>query len=720
VNATNRSPSAWLRRSDSNRPGSVSSGTGQRLGERPVGGIETLTSVGEEPTEGAERDEPTNQSAACARHAAEATCLLVGNGRPYRFFLVNHQPALDGLRGVAVAGVVAFHAGASWAVGGYLGVSLFFTLSGFLITSLLLHEGDRTGRIDLGAFWARRARRLLPASLLTLFAVAAVASVAGTGDQLADLRGDVWSALLYVANWRFILGGQSYGDLFAAPSPLLHFWSLAIEEQLYVVFPLLVFVVGPVRRRLVPVLLGLVALSLALAWTLYEPGGSTSAAYYGTFVRGGELFVGSLLAVLVTSGRQIWRPQVTRAMGVVAAALVALWWTSVRQDDLVLYRGGLLVHAALCAVVILAAIEDDGPVRRVLSWSPLQALGRISYGVYLFHWPILVWWDAPLVAQLGVTIALASLSYALFEQPIRRREWTVPLVAVPSAAALVAVVVVASTLHPPKQESFELAMLPSSAALEIDDSLKGPPPSRRIDGIPVIVKPYVPPPPPPKVAVFGDSTALRTAYGLRGWGWKTGRINMRDGAARVGCPLGRGGIVDWVVAEVAAEPHCDNWPDDWKQIAIDEDLDAAMVQIGPWDVTDRKIDGKWTHIGELDYDEWLETEMHLAVTALAQGGTKVIWLTSPYIDFGRELEGIDHDHPISDRARMDRLNELIHQVDAARDEMVVLDLVEYLRAQPGGEMDPDLRPDGTHFSEDAAVRLATEWLGPTLIGLARD
>jgi peptidoglycan/LPS O-acetylase OafA/YrhL len=217
---------------------------------------------------------------------------------------------------LAVAGVVLFHAGYGWARGGYLGVSTFLTLSGFLITSLLLVEHDGTGRIDLPRFWARRARRLLPAAVVTLAVVAALASWAATPEQLAGLRGDVLAALFYSANWRFILDGQSYGDLFAAPSPVLHFWSLAIEEQLYVLFPLLVVVVGAVRRRLVPVLCGLVVLSVALAWALFTPGGSTSAAYYGTFVRGGELFVGALLATVLAEIRRAEARSISARTGV--------------------------------------------------------------------------------------------------------------------------------------------------------------------------------------------------------------------------------------------------------------------------------------------------------------------------------------------------------------------------------------------------------------------
>ncbi|MEA3018480.1 MAG: hypothetical protein QOI47_4, partial [Actinomycetota bacterium] len=380
-----------------------------------------------------------------------------------------HQPALDGLRGLAVAGVVAFHAGFGWARGGFLGVSTFFTLSGFLITSLLVTERNRSGRIDLPAFWSRRARRLLPASLATLFAVSVLAGSLATPEQLHGLRLDVLAALGYSANWRFILSGQSYGSLFAAPSPILHFWSLAIEEQLYVVFPLLVVFVA--RRWLAPVLGALVAGSVALGFVLYHPGGSTSAAYYGTGVRAGELLVGALLALLVASRRDPARPFGTTAAGVggvTALAVLFVAWSTMRQDATVLYRGGFVVHALVTSVVIAACLVP-GPVRSALSLAPLRALGRISYGVYLYHWPVFVWLTperahvdggALVLAQLGVTLAIAVASYRFLEQPIRRGRRVGdrrPLVAIPIAVLLVAGVATASTVHPPAAPAFDLS-----------------------------------------------------------------------------------------------------------------------------------------------------------------------------------------------------------------------------------------------------------------------
>ena len=218
--------------------------------------------------------------------------------------LFPHRPGLDGFRGVAVLGVLCFHAGFGWARGGYLGVSAFFTLSGFLIATLLLREREVTGTVRLRAFWARRARRLLPAGLLGLVLAVAYAWVFVDPSQLASVRADVIACIGYVANWRFVFAGRSYAELFTAPSPVQHYWSLAVEEQFYLVFPLIVAACGLTRARscavLATVLVVVGSASVLASFALRGPGGG-DRVYYGTDTRAVELLAGALLAVVLVS-----------------------------------------------------------------------------------------------------------------------------------------------------------------------------------------------------------------------------------------------------------------------------------------------------------------------------------------------------------------------------------------------------------------------------------
>jgi peptidoglycan/LPS O-acetylase OafA/YrhL len=208
-----------------------------------------------------------------------------------------HHRGLDGLRGVAVILVIIFHSGLNWLPGGFLGVSVFFTLSGFLITSLLINECENSGRINLKAFWGRRLRRLAPASLVVIAGVVGLASWLSTSIEASRIKGDAISATLYFSNWRFIYSGHSYGELFATPSPLQHLWSLSIEEQLYVVVPVLIaglFAIG-LRRRAIGYVF-LVAVAGSTIATMFT--NSHELIYYGTHTRAAELLLGSALACL--------------------------------------------------------------------------------------------------------------------------------------------------------------------------------------------------------------------------------------------------------------------------------------------------------------------------------------------------------------------------------------------------------------------------------------
>ncbi len=337
-----------------------------------------------------------------------------------------YLPALDGLRAIALVAVLAFHAGFTWIRGGYLPLTSFFVLSGFLITSLLLLERGRSGRIALATFWGRRARRLVPAAIVALGLVALY--TAAVGRSVAGLRGDVFACLGWVANWRFIFVGRSYEDLFGDPSPVQHFWSLAVEEQFYIVLPPLavgLLFLGRGRRWLLAVVTTLLvaASTITMAW-LHDPGEPPLRAYFGTDTRAAELLVGVLLALVLIGPNGLRRltgvtKWIVHVAGTAALAVTVTLWFTTREYDDRLSEGGLLGIALLAAVVVASATQPGSPVARVLSLWPLAALGRISYGVYLFHWPLFLWMNedrtglegGPLFAlRMAVTVGLATAS----------------------------------------------------------------------------------------------------------------------------------------------------------------------------------------------------------------------------------------------------------------------------------------------------------------------
>jgi len=437
-----------------------------------------------------------------------------------------HVPALDGLRGLAVAAVVAYHLGARGAAGGYLGVSAFFTLSGFLITSLLVVEHERTGRICVAGFWTRRFRRLLPAAVAVIGVVAVLSARFADGGQLADLRGDVVAGLGYVANWRFVLEERSYAELFAGPSPLNHLWSLAIEEQFYVLFPLLtvgLLRVARDRRAWLGAGYGTL-LAGSVAWSVHLSGSAAgvSRAYYDTGARAAEVLAGCVLAVVVAgrTGRLERYARPAAAAGTVALAAVLVAWVLVPQDSPGLARGGFALHA-LAVVVVLLAAHVPGPVRTLCSTSLLRLLGRVSYGVYLVHWPVIVWLDtdrtgldgAPLaVLRLAVTAGLTALSFHLVEQPARRR--TAPLgarglaVGFASVAAVVGVAVAVSSLSRPSAGDVLVALeeLRPADTLPVSSSSPVPAPVP----VPATVAPASTDAPTPPAAVGGDADIAAT------------------------------------------------------------------------------------------------------------------------------------------------------------------------------------------------------------------
>jgi peptidoglycan/LPS O-acetylase OafA/YrhL len=380
---------------------------------------------------------------------------------------LEYIPALDGIRALAVGLVMAYHLDLSIVRGGFLGVDLFFVLSGFLITTLLLREYGRSGRIDLRAFWMRRARRLLPALFLLLAAVAIAAGRASAYEQ-GGLRWDLLSALGYVANWRFIAGGQSYFQQFVAPSPVRHLWSLSIEEQFYVIWPLLtlaaLWFASKAKRAgiLVIGLLGLAiaasGVSLAVAYNEADP----SAAYFATHTRAHELLIGAAGCVLVE--RSIW---VRNAVGRIAPLLAVLGLAAILAFGVLLsdasslyYFGGSTIFAlaALAAILGISTRQDGNWAAAFMSLRPLPAIGAISYGLYLWHWPLFNWLTTESTGLSGpaldatrvlATLVVATGSFVIVERPIRQGHlgrWRIGLRATVAGAVSAALMLAILTL----------------------------------------------------------------------------------------------------------------------------------------------------------------------------------------------------------------------------------------------------------------------------------
>lgn len=347
-----------------------------------------------------------------------------------------HLSGLDGLRALAVTLVIVFHFAPAAVPGGYIGVDVFFVISGFLITGLLVREHRATGRLSLPGFWRRRARRLLPA-LVVLVAVCGAAAFLVGGDVLVRLGSQVLGAATFSSNWWLIGQGSSY---LAETSPELfrNLWSLAVEEQFYLLWPLIVLGMLPLRHRVPRAAIALaLALGSAVAMAvLFVPPGDPTRVYYGTDTHAFGLALGAALAFLVdrrftASSASPRTARVTPVLGAVAVGAIVVIALTMPLTDPIVTRGGLLLVSVLTVVAILGATSPGSWLGAALDLTPLAWIGERSYGLYLWHWPVLVllgaWlpanpaapWVVPVTA-LVVTLAAASASFTFVESPIRR------------------------------------------------------------------------------------------------------------------------------------------------------------------------------------------------------------------------------------------------------------------------------------------------------------
>ncbi|WP_441958103.1 DUF459 domain-containing protein [Mycolicibacterium houstonense] len=647
-------------------------------------------------------------------------------GRRRRASIRRDIPALDGIRAIAVALVLAGHGGVPGVAGGFIGVDIFFVLSGFLITSLLLDEYRRTEHIDLKGFWIRRAKRLLPAMVLMALAVV-IARDLFPPEAVATLREDAVAAFFWMANWVFVAADTDYFSQGATPSPLQHTWSLAVEEQYYVLWPLLVLgAILLLRRRrpaavraavFVIAVLGVTASAVA-AIVLSGDSAQLNRVYFGTDTRAQALLVGAAAAALLVrdwstltvSGTLIrarWRRWIAWMLPVVGVAVLAVA-AHLATGSADQFRHGLLLVVAVGAVLVVApvALDQDGYVARALAWYPLVTLGVISYGVYLWHWPIflilngertgLSGWSL-LALRCAVTIAVSWVSWWAIEQPVRHwRPQHVPMLRL-SAATVATAAVVTLTVVPVGAPARPAVPDVTAAVAEVDVGAERPvavgsPPARLAPGTHT-------------VAVFGDSVAWTLMRYLPA----TPGFHFSD-YTTIGCGIARGGPYRSAGETLNQKPECDSWPERWAQRIAHDRPETVLLMIGRWEAVDRTWRGRWTHIGNDAYDAYLKSELKRALDILSSTGARVVVTTAPYNRRGERSDGTLY--PEDQPGRVQEWNTMLREEAARRPNVSVLDFNAKLN--PDGEYTAKIngvrmRSDGVHPTSEA-VQWLTPWL----------
>jgi peptidoglycan/LPS O-acetylase OafA/YrhL/lysophospholipase L1-like esterase len=623
---------------------------------------------------------------------------------------------LDGLRAVAIVAVIVYHLNPTWAGGGYLGVDLFFVLSGFLITSLLVGEWQTSGRMGFRSFWARRARRLLPAVVVLLLVLIAYASLGGPGLDRSVLRPDALATLFYSANWHQIFAHQSYFAQFAAPSPLRHTWSLAIEEQFYLVWPLALMgllVLGRGSRRIGLVVIGLlIAGSALLMALLYHPGVDPSRVYYGTDSRAFELLVGAALAFIRYHPRQRNRrssPSWLHAAAIVSMGLLIYAFVAADGPPGWMYQGGLLAGTVLAAVVIASVSHpQSGPLGAVLSIGPLRWIGLVSYGLYLWHWPVLVLMTKattglsgfPLTAaQVTVTVGIATVSYYAIERPIRRARfpgWKGWVMVPAGVAATVTGLLVATT---PATTSIAAAAGPAPGAFARPQATPGGASGRSSTAAatPTASDPM-------DVMIVGDSTAQLLAPGLMDLQNNFGLLVHNE--APLGCSIVRDYTaynVPGYVVQGTSPQSCD-WHTTWPAALDQYHPKAVFILFGPWDTADHLVNGHWLRVGSPEWQSYYQAQLNQMTSLLVAHGAQVVLSTVPRYHFPPNASVPDPTQ--DDPARVAALNRVYRAFASSNPAVHLYDLGSQATTA-------DFSDDGTHFSRSGADRLA-QLLDPEL------
>ena len=632
---------------------------------------------------------------------------------PFRY-----QPALDGLRCISVVVVLLFHHGVGWMSGGYLGVSVFFTLSGFLITSLFYVEHGATGRISPAAFYSRRVKRLVPASLACLTGVA-VLTHTGLLSGSSRLRGDIIAAVAQVFNWHTLTQRRTYAELLGAESPVAHFWSLSVEEQFYWLWPLVMMALfaafrSPRARGIS--LLTMFAVSAALArWIAIRFG--PNAAYWATPARLSEILAGAALASLVNIGRLPPRRYMIPAASAAVTVLVWAMMTWPRASGPA-YQGALPLIAVASAVVI-AALQQDGALAVVLSQRPLVMLGKLSYGIYLFHWPIFVlmttyrtgisgW--ALFAARVAATLLVATLSYVAVERPVRLSRLT-PSRSFAGAATATAIAVgmiaLPSWTTPAAAEpSFPVGHGFDTTPTTTRGTTVGTGTARPANEMtePSAV------PSPMRILVVGDSTARTLAGGFIQWSTDHPDEAQVELTASPGCGL----MTDSHMSgdtDQHFQADCDTQLTDGLATVLDKAVpDIAVILITLPDAVDRTwADGTTRSPDDPVYEAQRLRDYQAFTDRLHEVGVRqVVWLTAAgpadlyYQTFyPNEQEGHVH-------------SGLINQTIRLLTGVCTIDFAGFVaQTEEGG--DQDLRSDGLHISIEKWPEVIDAFLWSQLI-----
>lgn len=629
---------------------------------------------------------------------------------------LRHIPSLDGLRGLAVLGVVAFHT--DHLVGGFLGVDLFFVLSGFLISRLLVTEQAATARTDLRRFWSRRARRLVPALFLLIATMLLYALFLASPYEMDSLRRQMLATLMYLANWNAIADGTDYWARAAGPSPLQHTWSLAIEEQFYVLWPLVVSGVfalsrrkDPDRvrgiRRLLVLCLTLAAASSALMIAGSVAGTNPTRLYFGSDTRVSSILIGASFACFLelrgpfTGARARWVLEAAAGASLIGLGVA---WTFLDGQNPILYRGGFAA-CAVGAVIVIAAVThpEEGPIAQVLATPVLAWFGTISYGLYLWHWPIIQILDEArtgldglplLTLWVGASIGVAALSFYCVEQPIRlgrlistKEAWA----ALPATAVMLVVLTGVVVQPPPVSLDEVLRPIPVPPALT----------ERLGEGA------------RPRMLIVGDSVGRSVAGGLVGFADRTGVDAVS--LATAGCSVSRRTLPfrfpDGTTAPGSDEcgPVIDSWARE-----IDEFRPDVVALILGWPGgLELELDGVWRRPCDPEFRSWQESQVRAAVDVLLGTGVPLVITNVPYLGPGP--------HPATDIDRdAECLNDLYTDIVNSLPGVDMIDLAGWVC--PGNTCLESIeghvfRPDGLHFRDESSV-LAGHWIAEQALAFA--